>query len=81
MNIRVPKRSREEKANLLKDQQKKRAVVFPFPGEVLKLVLSTQLQSVWGAGESGMGMNVRVTRVVPRSTNASTAAVLAVRIK
>lgn len=81
MNIRVPKRSREEKTNLLRDQQKKRAVVFPFPGEVLKLVLSTQLQGVWGAGESGMGMNVRVTRVVPRSSNASTAAVLAVRVK
>ena len=80
MNIRVPKRSRDEKMMLFKDQEKKRAVVFPFAGEVLKLVLSTQLRSVWGAGEIGMGMNVRVTRVVPRSNNASTAAVLAVRI-
>lgn len=81
MNVRVPKRSRQEKISLLKDQSTRRAVVFPFVGEVLKVRYSAKLKRVWGQKlQDDATSQVVVRRLVPRAANAATAAVLGVKI-
>lgn len=82
MNVRVPKRSLQEKQALMKDQAKRRAVVFPFVGEELVVQYSTGLRAVWRSDKVRMQKTrIVVTRLIPRSSNASTAAVVAVRVQ
>lgn len=81
MNVRVPKRSREEKVSLLKDQSKRRAVVFPYVGELLKVRYSTGLKRVWGEkAEDDTVSTFVVKRMVPRSVNGATAAIVGVKV-
>lgn len=81
MNVRVPKRSKEEKLSLLKDISKRRAVLFPAVGEVLTINYSTGLQSVWGSkANSRLDTKIVVKSMIPRSANGATAAVVAVKV-
>lgn len=81
LHVRVPKRKREEKLALLKDVSKRASVVFPVVGEVLRVRYSSGLKRVWGEkATSDQSINIRVTRMIPRSSNASTAAVLAIKV-
>jgi hypothetical protein len=80
MNVRVPKRRREERAQLLKDENKRRAVIFPFVGEVIRMRYSPELRSVWSGGSEDTRTQLKVTRVLPRSAHAATAALVAIRV-
>lgn len=82
MNVRVPKRSREQKQKLLKDQTKRRAVLFPYVGEELTVQYSSELRTVWRSDKSAEQNRARiiVKSMTPRSATASTAAVVAVRV-
>lgn len=80
MNVRVPKRRREERARLLKDVNKRRAVIFPYVGEVILTRYSPELRSVWTGHGDDKKTQLRVTRVLPRSSQASTASLVAVRV-
>lgn len=81
MNVRVPKRSREEKNILLKDATKRRAVVFPQVGEELTVQYSDALRQVWGTKANTRNLTrVVVKSMVPRSATGSTAAVVAVKV-
>ena len=82
MNVRVPKRSREKKQALLKDQTKRRAVLFPYVGEELTVQYSAELRNVWRSDKSAAQDRARVVvkSMTPRSATASTAAVVAVRV-
>ena len=81
LNVRVPKRSRGEKIALLKDNLKRRAVLFPAVGEVLTVNYSSGLQSVWG-GKSNVRLDTKmlVKSIVPRSVTGATAAVVVVKV-
>ncbi len=81
MNVRVPKRSRDEKVALLKDQSKRRAVVFPYVGELLKVRYSTGLKRVWGErAEDDSVSTIVVKQMIPRSLNGATAAIIGVKV-
>lgn len=82
MNVRVPKRSREQKQQLLKDQAKRRAVLFPYVGEELTVQYSSALRMVWRSDKTMSQDRARVIvkSMTPRSATASTAAVVAVRV-
>ena len=81
MNVRVPKRSKEEKMTLLKDVSKRRSVMFPAVGEVLTINYSPGLQTVWGAkANTRLNTKMVVKSMVPRSATGATAAVVAVKV-
>ena len=80
MNVRVTKRSRAERAELLKDEGKRRAVIFPSVGEVIRMRYSPGLRSVWSGGSEDKRARLRVTRVLPRKSQAATAALVAIRV-
>ena len=81
MNVRVPKRSKEERLELLKDITKRRAVLFPAVGEVLTVKYSNGLQQVWGSkANNRANAKVIVKSMVPRSATGSTAAIMAVKV-
>lgn len=81
MNVRVPKRSKEEKMTLLRDAAKRRAVVFPQVGEEITVRYSDALKQVWGEkANTENTTRIRVRSMIPRSVNGSTAAVVAIKI-
>ena len=81
LNVRVPKRSKEERMTLLKDVSKRRAVLFPAVGEVLTVNYSTGLQAVWGSkANTRLDTKMMVKSMVPRSATGATAAVVAVKV-
>ena len=82
MNVRVPKRSRIQKNELLKDQSKRRAVLFPYVGEELVVEYSRGLRSVWRSEKASGSSKARVVvkSMTPRSATASTASVVVVRV-
>jgi hypothetical protein len=81
LNVRVPKRSKEEKMTLLKDMAKRRAVLFPAVGEVLTVNYSSGLQAVWGSkANTRLDTKIVVKSMVPRSATGATAAVVAVKV-
>ena len=82
MNVRVPKRSRTQKNELLKDQSKRRAVLFPYVGEELVVEYSRGLRSVWRSEKASGSSKARVVvkSMTPRSATASTASVVVVRV-
>jgi hypothetical protein len=81
LNVRVPKRSKEERMALLKDMSKRRAVLFPAVGEVLTVNYSTGLQAVWGSkANTRLDTKIVVKSMVPRSSTGATAAVVAVKV-
>lgn len=80
MNVRVPKRSKAERIELLKDIEKRRAVLFPQVGETITVKYSQALQQVWGKASTGFNSRVLVKSLVPRSANASTAALVCVKV-
>ena len=81
MNVRVPKRSKAERLELLKDISKRRAVLFPAVGEVLNVKYSSGLQQVWGSkANNRANAKVMVKSMVPRSSTGSTAAIMAVKV-
>lgn len=81
LNVRVPKRSKEERNALLKDATKRKAVFFPQVGETLTVRYSQKLQLVWRRTlANDTTLRVVVKQVAPRSATSSTAAVLAVKV-
>ena len=78
---RVPKRNKKERAALLRNISKQRAVLFPERGEMLTLKYSHGLQLIWGKKLSKTASSqVMVKHVIPRSTKSSTAVVFAVKV-
>ena len=81
LNVRVPKRSKEEKLALLKDMSKRRAVLFPAVGEVLTVNYSPGLQAVWGTkANTRLDTKMIIKSMVPRSATGATAAVVAMKV-
>lgn len=81
LNVRVPKRSKEERMALLKDMSKRRAVMFPAVGEILTVNYSTGLQAVWGSkANARMDTKIEVKSMVPRSSTGATAAMVAIKV-
>lgn len=80
MNVRVPKRSRAERMQLLKDAEKRRSVLFPHVGEIINVKFSVVLKQVLGYDMDGFETRVLVKSLVPRSTNASTASMIVVKV-
>jgi hypothetical protein len=78
LEVRIKKRSRASKINMLKTSQRK-ALTFPFPGDVLKLVETKVVRNLRGFVGVSKDTHVRVKRVAPRGENSSTAALVAVR--
>ena len=80
MNVRVPKRSKADRIELLKDAEKRRAVLFPHVGEVINVKYSNALQQVLGKKNEEFELRVLVKSLVPRSASASTASMVAVKV-
>ena len=81
MNVRVPKRGREQRVEMLKDASSRRGLFFPQVGEVLTVNYSPGLQEIWKKTDAEReASKVRVKAVVPRSDSASTAALVAVKV-
>jgi len=80
LNVRVPKRSKGERMELLKDITKRRAVLFPQVGETLNINYSTGLRQVWGRADANLNSKLLVKSMVPRAAGASTAAVVALKV-
>jgi hypothetical protein len=81
MNVRVPKRNRRDKAELLKNVTTRNAVLFPYVGEELTMKYADVLGKIRGVSAINTpSIRVVVKHVVPRSSKCSTAAVLAVVI-
>ena len=78
VNVRVPKRSKKEKLQIVKDVAHRRSLVFPVVGEHLQLNYSPALQKVWGHKQLGKTIKLTVKRIVPRSSNGSTAALIVI---
>lgn len=77
-NVRVPKRSRQERLALLKDVSMRRALVFPTVGETLKVKYSDRLLSVWSTDyDTQTETTFIVQNIAHRTATGSTAAVLA----
>lgn len=77
----VPRRRREDKMQRLKDSKLRATVVFPAVGETLAVTYSSGLRRVWGEkAEITRTVRCRVTRMIPRSSQSSTAAVVALRV-
>lgn len=81
MNVRVPKRSKQEKLALLKDVTKRRSVLFPAVGELLTVNYSSGLKSVWGSkANTRLDTKFVVKSMIPRSANGATAALVVVKV-
>ena len=78
VNVRVPKRAKREKIEIMKNAARRRSLVFPAVGEHLKLNYSPALKKVWGNKQLSVTIKLIVKRVVPRSSNGSTAALVAI---
>ena len=78
MDVRVPKRSRQERVKMLKDASLRKAIVFPNVGETVVLQYSNSLQQVWGVrAHASPTFQVVVRSLTPRSTNGTTATIVA----
>lgn len=80
MNVRVPKRSREEKQRLFANEKLRSAVLFPQVGEILEVQTSPTLLKVWGASAKSGSSKMRVHRIVSRGEKGSTAALVGVPV-
>jgi hypothetical protein len=84
MHVRVRRTTRRKRIEALADVTRRRTVLFPTPGEELRLQLVPAMRTALGAAEgegggdgSGATLVVRAERVVPRGRSANTAAMLA----
>lgn len=80
MNVRVPKRSKEDRMNLMKNSETRGAVLFPRVGEVINVKYSEAVQKVVGQTNETFGFHLLVKSLVPRAVSASTASMVAVKI-
>lgn len=80
MNVRVPKRSKQEKRRLFANSSLRSAVLFPRVGEILEVKTAPSLQKVRGAPAKSAASRMRVHRIVARGDRGSTAALLGVRV-
>ena len=83
LQVRVPRRTRAVKAQMVKDEGLRKRLTFPRPGERISLMATSRVQKLTGSGGAAT-LNTRtrrtvlkVKRVVPRSAGAATAAILA----
>lgn len=80
LNVRVPKRSKQDRVALLNDATRRRSLLFPAVGEIITVNYSTGLQSVWGTNaKKQLETKLIVKSMVPRSASGATAAVVATR--
>lgn len=80
MSVRVPKRRREERVEMLKDAERRTGALFPRVGDVLELSYAPALQAVWARAGKEESVRVRVQWLVPRGPHSSTAALRAVKV-
>lgn len=79
LHVRVKRRSREAKLEMLRDQTQREKLVFPRAGERLALQETKRMLRLTGTRVAvARSTNLVVKRVVPRGENASTAAVICV---
>lgn len=76
--VRIQKRSRGERIRRLNDLKLKKTIMFPLPGEKLNLTETKRLLVIQGKRpEAATRAALKVRQVVPRGSNAATAAILA----
>lgn len=80
MNVRVPKRSRASRTELLKDASKRRAVLFPQVGETINVRYSSALRHIWRGADANFNSRVMIKSLAPRAASASTASLVAVKV-
>ena len=78
LNVRIPKRKRNERMLLFSNINTRRSVVFPQAGETLQMASSSSLKNVRGAANEKPVSRLQVRRVIARSATSSTAAVIGV---
>lgn len=74
--VRLPRE--REKIKLLRDPSKRRAVIFPMAGEIVRVHYSSQLSAVWNPNREFV-VSLRITKLLPRAAGAATASVFAIR--
>ena len=74
--VRLPRE--REKIRLLRDPGKRRAVIFPMAGEIVRVNYSSQLSAVWNPNREFV-VSLRITKLLPRAPGAATASVFAIR--
>ena len=80
LNIRIPKRPRDERRELLSKAETRQSVMFPRAGEVLEVASSPLLKKVRGATEKENTSRLQIRQLVPRSATSSTAAIIGIRV-
>ena len=80
LNIRIPKRPRDERRQLLSKAETRQFVMFPRAGEVLEIASSPLLKRVRGVTEKETTSRLQIRQIVPRSATSSTAAIIGVRV-
>jgi hypothetical protein len=81
LNVRVPKRTQDDKIKLFKNLETRRSLFFPQVGEIINAKYSTTLQSVWkGNPYKDEYLRILVKALTPRSVSGSTASVIGIRL-
>lgn len=81
LNVRVPKRSREQRTELLRDRQKQRSLTFPYVGETLEVRYSNALRKVWGArARPDHRTRLLVKSMTLRSASGNTASLVGIKV-
>lgn len=79
--VRVKKRDRKRKLEMLKDEAARKTLTFPRPGDRITLSLKPSLQKIQRQSNADIQpVTLLVRRVVPRGESAATAAVVARRV-
>lgn len=80
LNIRIPKRPRDERLQLFSKVETRQFVMFPRAGEVLEISSSPLLKRVRGITDKETTSRLQIRQIVPRSATSSTAAIIGVRV-
>lgn len=81
LQVRVKKRDRKRKLEMLKDKDARRTLTFPRPGDHIVLSPTQGMLSIQRRRSSNLQpITLRVKRVIPRGESAATAAVVAQRV-
>jgi len=80
LNVRVPKRSRSDRMDMMKDATKRRKLEFPQINEEIVVDFTSALKRIWSTTDAPLNSRFRVKQVIPRAVGASTAALVAQKV-
>lgn len=80
LNVRVPKRSRSDRMDMMKDATKRRKLEFPHINEEIVVDFTSALKRIWSTTDAPLNSRFRVKQVIPRAVGASTAALVAQKV-